>query len=451
MTIAKQICIIGGGFCGTMVAAGLRRSGFQGTIAIVEKESARVARGVAYSPPNAKLMLNVPAKNMGAWADNPGHFLEWLNARAETPAPTAYLSRQLFGEYLRAVLHECETKSGKPVDRFNAEAVGASFQDGTWNVTLSDGRAVVAHTVVIAIGNLRPGPPKAFAAFEKSLWWRGNPWSPDAHARCRDGERVLVIGSGLTMIDVCLSLASGGARPRITALSRHGLLPCIHDASDPASATPPPAGCSLREAFRHVRSEARRLLRDTGNWRPSIDCLRPHTPAIWSSFSHEDQALFLRHLRTYWDVHRHRVPAEVVGRIVELRQARVLKLVGARVAQVQDLGQTACVSWCDRYSGSCVTSNFDRVINCTGARTNIEASTLLGSIAAAGEIRAEHNGLGLLTDNTGRAINTNGVANDSLLVLGPLRRGTLWESSAVPELRNQAADVVRMIMSGVSH
>lgn len=449
MNPAHQICIIGGGFCGTMVAAGLRRAGFAGRIAIVEKEDARVGRGVAYSPPNSKLLLNVPARNMGAWADNPGDFLTWLNARGESPAPGAYLSRRLYGEYLRSVLHECETKSGHSVDRINAEAVSARREHGQWFVALSDGKTIHAQSIVIAIGNLRPGPPSAFARFQKASWWRGNPWAPDAHARCRDAERVLVIGSGLTMIDVCLSLASGGARPRITALSRHGLLPCIHDAADIAAATPPPIGCTLRDAFRHVRSEARRLLRETGNWRPAIDCLRAHTPALWSSFSQEDQALFLRHLRTYWDVHRHRVPAEVVGRIVELRQARVLKLVGARVANVNDLGHAASVTWCDRSTGSCITSQFDRVINCTGARTNIEASSLLGSMAASGHLRAEHNGLGVLTDTAGRAINASGSADDSLLILGPLRRGTLWESSAVPELRVQAADAVRHIMNAV--
>ena len=449
MTSAYQVCIIGGGFCGTMVAAGLRRSRFAGRIAIVEKDDTRAGRGVAYSPPNSKLLLNVPARNMGAWADNPGDFLAWLNARGETPAPGAYLSRRLYGEYLRSVVHSCESTSGQPVDRINAEAVSARREQHQWIVTCSDGSSIHAQTIIIAIGNLRPGPPSAFAQFQHAGWWRGNPWAPDAHARCHDGERVLVIGSGLTMIDVCLSLASGGARPRITALSRHGLLPCIHDATDLAVATPPPLGSTLREAFRHVRSEARRLLRETGNWRPAIDCLRAHTPALWSSFSREDQALFLRHLRTYWDVHRHRVPAEVVGQIVELRQARVLKLVGARVANVTDLGHAASVTWCDRSTGNCVISQFDRVINCTGARTNIEASSLLGSMAASGHLRAEHNGLGVLTDAAGRAINQGGSPDDSLLILGPLRRGTLWESSAVPELRVQAADAVQHIMNAV--
>jgi hypothetical protein len=155
----------------------------------------------------------------------------------------------------------------------------------------------------------------------------------------------------------------------------------------------------------------------------------------------KDHARFMRRLRTYWDIHRHRVPADVVARIIELQQRRAIRIVAARVDEVADRGDQAMVSWRNRGTDIGESAVFDRVINCTGARTNIEASPLLVSLAQAGHIRAEQIGLGLMTDAAGRAIGSAGEVHSDIWVVGPLRRGMLWESSAVPELRVQAAKV----------
>jgi len=442
-----DVCVIGAGFSGVMVAAGLVRAGFNGSIALIER-SEKPGLGVAYNPPSERLLLNVPAKNMGGWADDPTDFHKWLAANGRAVDPGAFVPRLWYGEYLSQRLSEAQQLSQGRLRIMASEATSAARRGEHWSVELANGSTLKVSRLVLALGNLRPGPPPGLDARTAGQWWCPDPWAPSAHRPCRDGERVLVIGTGLTMVDVCISLTSNGARPRLTVLSRNGLLPCVHATPGlkAVAATPPAVGAPLKEIVGHVRREARRLMREGGDWRAAIDCLRPITPALWRALSPEDRKRFSQRLRTHWDVHRHRVPAEVVARIVELQQRRSLRIVTGRVKSFAGRADTVDVTWRPRGTETSETGTFDRVINCTGARTSIDASPLLAAMSAAGHVQAEEVGLGLLTDNDGRAVARDGGAQDSLWVVGPLRRGTLWESTAVPELRVQAAEVVRKVL-----
>lgn len=443
---APSVCIIGGGFCGSAVAAGLVRAGFAGDITLIESRPV-AGPGIAYAPPSERLLLNVPARGMGLWASDPGDFVSWLTSTGRHFDPGAFLPRAWYGEYLRARLGEAISAAGGRLQVVQATATDAAFHpEGGWQVTCEGGATVSAAALVLAPGNFRPGPPEAFSDVV-APWWHPDPWLPTAHAPCRDGERVLIIGSGLTMVDVCISLTSRGERPRITVLSRHGLLPCVHamPGAEKFAAVPPEPGQTLHQIFIHVRREARRVMRAGGDWRAAVDCLRPITPALWAGLSTRDHARFMSRLRAYWDVHRHRVPAEVVARIVELRQRNLIRMFAGAVRGVVDHGDSAEITWRERGLGRIDRATFDRVINCTGARSSIAASPLLNAMAARGEIRSEELGLGLLTDGEGRVVGAAGTEQPRLWALGALRRGTLWESSAVPELRAQAARIVKQI------
>ena len=442
-----DVCVVGGGYSGTMVCANLVRLGYRGTILLVER-GPRAARGVAYDPPSERLLLNVPAANMGAWADDPSEFYRWLIGRGRQVAPGAFVSRAWYGEYLEQKLREAVDASDGRLSVVRGEATSYSRDGDSHRVMLGDGREIASSRLVLALGNLRPGPLAGVRVPEGAGWWHADPWSAAAHAPCRNAERVLVIGTGLTMVDVCVSLTSAGARPRITVLSRNGLLPCVHATPGfkAVSATPPEPGWSLRRIVRHVRREARRVMREGGDWRAAIDCLRPLTRAIWSGLSVRDRERFVRLVRTPWDVHRHRVPPEVVAKLVELQQRKGLRIVAGRVRRVEDAGMAARVAWLERGTRREESAEFDRVINCTGARTSIDASPLLGAMAAAGVIRSEEIGLGVQTDAWARAIGRGGGVSEGVWVVGPLRRGTLWESTAVPDLREQALDVAREVV-----
>ncbi len=450
---SADVCVVGGGYSGTMVCANLVRLGYSGTIVLIER-GRRPARGVAYDPPSERLLLNVPAANMGAWADDPSEFHRWLIGRGREVAPGTFVSRAWYGEYLEQKLREAVDASRERLSVVHGEAVEYSNDDGSHRVVLDDGREVVSPRLVLALGNLRPGPLPGVRVPGGAGWWHADPWSAEAHAPCRNGERVLVIGTGLTMVDVCVSLTSVGARPKITVLSRNGLLPCVHATPGfkAVSATPPEAGWPLRRIVRHIRREARRVMREGGDWRAAIDCVRPWTRAIWSGLCAKDRERFVRLVRTPWDVHRHRVPAEVVARLVELQQRKSLRIVAGRVRRVENAGAAARVAWLERGTQREESAEFDRIINCTGARTSIDASPLLGAMAAAGVIRSEEIGLGVQTDAWARAVGRDGNVSEGVWVVGPLRRGTLWESTAVPDLREQALDAAREVLgdSGVS-
>lgn len=441
-----DVCVVGGGYSGTMVCANLVRLGYRGTIVLVERGQ-RAARGVAYDPPSERLLLNVPAANMGAWADDPSEFHRWLIGRGRGVVPSAFVSRAWYGEYLEQKLREAVDASRGRLSVVHGEAASYSSDAGSHRIVLSDGREIVSARVVLALGNLRPGPLPGVRIPDGADWWLADPWSAAAHAPCRNGERVLVIGSGLTMVDVCVSLTSAGARPKITVLSRNGLLPCVHATPgfEAVSAAPPELGWPLRRIVRHVRQEARRVMREGGDWRAAIDCLRPITRSIWAGLSAKDRERFVRLVRTPWDVHRHRVPPEVVAKLVELQQRKSLRIIAGRVRRVEDVGAAARVAWLERGTQREESAEFDRVINCTGARTSMDASPLLGAMAAAGAIRSEEIGLGVQTDAWARAIGREGGVSEGLWVVGPLRRGTLWESTAVPDLREQALDVAREV------
>lgn len=442
-----DVCVVGGGYSGAMVCANLVRLGYRGTILLVER-GPRAARGVAYDPPSERLLLNVPAANMGAWADDPSEFHRWLIGRGREVAPGAFVSRAWYGEYLEQKLREAVDASDGRLSVVRGEAASYSRDGDLHRVVLGDGREVVSSRLVLALGNLRPGPLPGVCIPEGASWWHADPWSAAAHAPCRNAERVLVIGTGLTMVDVCVSLTSAGARPKITVLSRNGLLPCVHATPGfkAVSATPPEPGWPLRRIVRHVRREARRVMREGGDWRAAIDCLRPLTRAIWSGLSAKDRERFVRLVRTPWDVHRHRVPPEVVAKLVELQQRKSLRIVAGRVRRVEHVGMGARVAWLERGTQREESTEFDRIINCTGARTSIDASPLLGAMAAAGVIRSEEIGLGVQTDAWARAIGRGGAVSEGVWVVGPLRRGTLWESTAVPDLREQTLDVAREVL-----
>lgn len=446
--MTTDVCIIGGGFSGTAVAAGLVRAGFAGAITLIESKPTP-GPGIAYAPPSERLLLNVPAGRMGLWANVPGDFVAWLSSVGRVADPAAFLPRVWYGEYLQARLGEAVRASRGGMRIVCATATDAERDaGGGWRVSCGDAGWIVAGALVLAPGNFRPGPPAGLEGIT-ARWWKPDPWAAEAHVPCRDGERVLIIGSGLTMIDVCISLTSRGERPKITVLSRHGLLPCVHATPGPVKidASAPEPGATLHEIFLHVRREAQRVARAGGDWRAAIDCLRPVTPALWAGLSTRDHSRFMSRLRAYWDVHRHRVPAEVVARVVELRQRRLIRIVAGSVRHAQDQGETGLVTWRERGAESVRTGTFDRVINCTGARTTLSASPLLTAMAARGLIRSEELGLGVLTDLLGRVTDAEGRLHQSMLALGALRRGTVWESSAAPELRAQAAQIVTHLVS----
>lgn len=440
-----DVIIVGGGFSGTMVAAELAR---RGVSSVIVDGSGREGKGTAYSTTEDAHLLNVVASRMGAWADKPGDFAEAV--AAEGYDADAYVPRVRYGEYLSNILDEA--RSGGLVMLASSDAVGAEPTARGWTVALADGSRVEGRALVLAQGNESPGAPQVARGLAEELFVN-DPWSDEgcaAMARAAEsGGDVLIIGTGLTMVDVVLSLDEQGHQGRIVALSRRGLAPRAHAPFEPAPVglEDVPQG-SLNKLWRWLRRRGAEV-----GWRAAVDSLRPHSHALWQALSEAEQRRFLRHARPWWDVHRHRIAPEVAARIRGLVQSGRLEIVAGRVVAmwagnpelevaIQRRGMTTPhPSAASRLPPSPPggEGRFALAVNCTGPLGSISGSKdpLLTGLFDAGLARPDSLDLGLEVDERSRL-----AGAERVWVVGPLTKGKFWEITAVPDIRGQVARVV---------
>jgi uncharacterized NAD(P)/FAD-binding protein YdhS len=423
------VAIVGGGASGTILAVQLAR---RGTHSLLIDGSGRVGCGVAYSTTEPAHLLNVRAEGMSALADDPDHFARKFEA--EGGNRTGFAQRRAFGRYLRELLNDAVERG--EVEVANKTAVGASHEDGRWQVTFDDGSSISAEALVLATGNQEPAPLRAFAGTGERFI--ANPWDATAQDAVRraaaDGEDVLLIGTGLTMVDLVLSLDAAGHSGRIVALSRRGLIPRVHTSYEPApiGMDRVPTG-DLRGMLRWLRRRSAEV-----GWRAAVDSLRPHSHPLWQGLTSQQQERFLRHARPWWDVHRHRIAPEVAATVMRLISEDRLEIIAGRVAAATDCGNEIAVEISPRRSSTSRTARFGYVFNCTGPLHSIAGTKdpLLRSLLDLGFVHPDHLGIGIEVDERSRA-----VGAEHLWALGPLTKARYWEIIAVPDIREQAAEI----------
>lgn len=426
--------IIGGGYSGTMLAAELAR---RGLTSMVIDNSGRAGRGTAYSTPEEAHLLNVVAGRMGAWADRPGDFAEAVST--EGYRPEDYVPRRRYGEYLGKILDETTTSGLASVVAGNA--VSAERGGDSWTIGLADGSRVRGKALILAQGNQAP-QPLTFVRGISPEHFVNDPWSEVGRAAitraAASGGDILVIGTGLTMVDVVLSLDEARHRGRIVAVSRRGLAPRAHADFDPAPVTLEnvPQG-SLLGLWRWLRQRAAQ----TG-WRAAVDSLRPHSHALWQSLSGPQKQCFMRHARPWWDVHRHRIAPEVAARIRRLIELSQLEIIAGRIVDAWTANGKLSVSIKRRGKTAAVDHEFALAVNCTGPLGSISQSDdpLLRNLIETGVAKADDLDLGLLVDGRSRI-----EGSDRVWAVGPLSKGKYWEITAVPDIRGQVADVARQV------
>ncbi|MBN9417359.1 MAG: FAD-dependent oxidoreductase [Candidatus Eremiobacteraeota bacterium] len=419
--------IVGGGFSGLMVAVQLAQRGYAGQILLVEMR-AEVAQGAAYSTDFAGHLLNVPAFGMSAYPDHPDHFKNWAAARGFRE--DAFVPRRTFGQYLKEQFQAWEHK----IEVISGQAL--RVEDG--RLELESGEVLSWDRLVLALGNFPPQHLKipADAGFYESPFYQQDPWD---HQQRANAKGVLLIGTGLTAVDKVLELCE--STREIFAISRHGLTPNAHpnpplrlSADQTLSLDPSGGALSLLRQFR-------KALAKSGDWRTTVASLRAATNPIWLGLSETEKVCFRRHLSSLWDNHRHQIPWEVHDHLERLSNLHFLSGRLHKFALVDGRVQVS-------YSGGQLT--VDRVINCTGPSGNIlkVESPLLADVLKKGLGTVNSTQLGLATDEHFRLIGANGQASSKIYTLGPLLKGTLGETIAVPELRGQAAQVAVHILSG---
>ena len=435
---AFDVVIVGGGASGTLLAFQLLRHRAGPQRLLVVDRAGDFARGVAYRTTDPVHLLNVPAGRMSAFPDDEEHFLTWLRAQSPGAGPETYAQRRLYGDYLVELLATAErtAPAGAVLERRQAEVREASLEPGGVRLGLDRGPAVLARQAVLAIGNFPPAPLPVSAAAAARVW--RSPW-PKAETWPEADDAVLLVGAGLSAVDLLLSLAERGHRGPLHVLSRHGLLPNAHrtPTSPPLVFPDPPRG-ALRPLLRLVR----RAAAQTPDWRAAVDGLRPHIQMLWRALGDAERRRFSRHLRTYWEVHRHRIAPEVAERVRGMIDSGQVRLVAGRPRMLDLVGSRLEARIRLRGATGEERLYVDLAVNCTGpAGHSLHADALVGVLLRDGLARPGPLGLGLATNLEGAVLDASGAATGRLWALGPVRRGELWESVAVPDIRVQAADL----------
>jgi uncharacterized NAD(P)/FAD-binding protein YdhS len=278
-----------------------------------------------------------------------------------------------------------------------------------------------------------------------------NPWSNGTYEGIQHLDNIVLLGSGLSSVDVALELRHRGFPGTIHMLSRHGLLPRSHQAHGPwplfwNKRSPN----HVRGLLRLVRDQVREAERQGIDWRAVINSLRVATPRIWQSLSETERRRFLRHLRPYWEVHRHRTVPESAQFIDAQRSTGQIRLHACRITNYVENGSKVELTSRDRKTGAATCLSVDRIINCTSPETDVRRlhDPLLTNLIAQGLVRPDALFLGLDATADGALIDQDGNVSDSLYTAGLARKGSLWESTAVPEMREQ---VYRLVQHLVKH
>jgi len=445
MADRPTVAVIGAGFSGVLTSVRLLLEPMGPRVLLIER-GPRFGRGAAYSSASPHHLLNVRATNMSAFVEQPSHFIEWLGRTGSPDQGQAFVTRDRYGQYLQSILRRAagqETGAARLV--LEHDEVRTLARDGEgWRLELGVGRSLFADIVILALGNLPPPPQDGVDEdVLSSPRYAADPWAWDPASAPADGD-FLLLGAGLTAVDVTLSIQEARAGARVLALSRHGLSPRPHIDAIPAAgpADFAPSGTPAR-VLRQVRAAAQT------DWRRVIDALRPHVHTLWRGWSLAEKQRFLRHLRPWWDVYRHRLAPPVAARIADLRARGLFEVAAGRLRRLRADAQGVWATWAPRGGGPPIERRFAAVINCGGPRADLSRSgdALIQSLADAGLARPDDCRLGLDVDARSRVIGAEGLANDALFAIGPIARGHLFEITSVPDIRIQAADCASAVLN----
>jgi uncharacterized NAD(P)/FAD-binding protein YdhS len=433
---SADIAIVGGGASGVLLAAQfVRRSRLR--VVLIER-AAHPALGVAYSTRCRGHLLNVRASDMSALDEEPDHFVQWL-ARDGDLGRNDFAPRSDYGRYLQHLLTESVRRSDGRLRTITGDVVAIRETPEGVDLEIDGAGPLHARRTVLATGHR---PPSA-----DSGAYHGNPWREEALADLAPDASILLIGTSLTMIDVLVSLMERGHTGPIVALSRRGLVPHYH----PPAPIPSPQ-LDTQEFFTGSLSQRtsrfRAKVRNGLGWAGLMQLLRPHNNELWHGLDHAERRRFLRHLRPWWDIHRHRV-APQIGEIIEAARKRgQLSILAARIRIDRTTEHKVDVTITRRGTATAERRIFDRIIDCRGPRNEVDVDLPLhAQMVEHGLLRPDPLGQGLDVSETEALIGRNGKASRHLFVLGPPTRGRYTEIVAIPDIRLQAAEVAERLVA----
>ena len=454
------VAIVGGGFSGAAVAFHLISLAGRALEIVVVEPAATLGRGLAYSTTCDSHCLNVPAGRLGLDPTHEAGFMAWLQSRGERRAASSFVPRRLLGDYVGSELGRAieQAPFGSLLRHVRCRVESLARDGAGFELRLSDGGRLCADRAILATGHLPPALPGRRETVDWTLaGMEADPWRPDALANVAPAQDVLLVGTGLTAIDVVLQLADAGHVGRVHLLSRRGLLPQAHRDNEirPLAISPVALddATTLRQMLATLRNWIAQHTASGGNWRDALASLRASTPELWRRLSPSDRRRFLRHLQPFWDSHRHRLAAPLDQRVQALRNDGRLSLRAGRFANAERLPDGRLrASWHPRGGGSTLHADVGRIVNCTGPTADLAQARdpLLASLRDTGLLRPDPLGQGLLVDDALQPIDAAGHGVAGLFHVGPMLKAQRWEAVAVPELRVHARDVARHLLESLA-
>ncbi|MEQ1955058.1 FAD/NAD(P)-binding protein [Mesorhizobium yinganensis] len=445
MTARSSIAIIGAGASGVLLAAHLLKSENPDLrVTLIEKASA-FGRGRAYSTALPDHVLNVSAMGMSGYADDPEHFWRWAQVTGVVTDgnPAVYLPRAVYGRYLEELLQdnldrECATGRLRLV---RETCLGVTPTSSGVDVKLANGTSIACHAVVLAVGHdEEPSPEHPLTVRIDSA----------ADTPLEAQARVMILGTGLSMVDAWLTLEHRGHRGEIVVVSRRGLMPSTHRRGKPIrlDIADVPLGTELSYFVGWLRDLIRATQKAGGDWRDVLDGLRPFNQRIWQSWPASAKRRFVEHTKAWWDIHRHRMAPSIHERLTKAVEAGRIRLFAARVEDMSEQGDGIAVRLLHRHSKTPETLVVDRVYDCTGITKDLSVGSIavIRDLIDRGLARPDPLRLGLDVTENCAVIGENNAASAKLYAVGPLTRGTFFEIEAIPDIRSQCARLAKVLV-----
>jgi uncharacterized NAD(P)/FAD-binding protein YdhS len=448
--VRRHAIIVGGGASGVLLAYQLLRLGRSVFRVTLIEQRAEIGRGLAYHTGNPDHLLNVRAANMSALPEDPDHFWRWLSDHDACRCADRYcfVPRGVYGDYIAGLIKPLVAR-GDDSDGLrilNSECVSIRENADGVVAELAGGAELAGDIVILATGHDARKIPAACYA---------DPWAPPSAAGIRKDGLVLILGSGLTMVDYVLSLLRDGHTGPIVAMSRRGLMPKAHRRVPPLSIDElqVPFGASASQLLRWLRHLVDSHSAQGGNWRSVVDGLRPFTQRLWRELPLHSRRRFLEHARAWWDVHRHRMAPEVEFTISKAIADRRLTVMAAKIADISPNSAGATVRYLRRGQAAPESLEVDAIVDCTGIARDpaATANPAVRSLFDQGLARIDPLQMGIDVASDCAIVNRWGLPSRRLFAVGPLTRAAFWEIVAIPDIRNQCIQLAeRMVQDAAT-
>lgn len=453
----KVISIIGGGLSGTLTAINLLENAAEEIkVYVFEKNEKLKNRGIAYQQQFTVQPLNVVASKMSLYSNNPRHFVEWLeqnrhkytNILPEFDENT-FVPRSIYGDYIEATADVYKSK----IQYVYAEVTDIrKAVNGDITIATSKGEHIHTNFLILALGNYPPSDHSVFQQKDitESGLYKPYPWQEGLFDSVKKTDTILIIGSGLTMLDMLLKLNKEKHKGHIWVLSRNGFLPQKHLHTVPFKVQLP---LNLDYSAHGIMTWIRGLVKSSEmagtDWRAIIDGLREHTTLIWKQLPLAEKQKFLKRLRPFWETHRHRMPHSTYTLVQKLLKEERLHVLAATLKSVKYTSGVLTVTYSDKLKRTEAEIKASCVINCTGPESDYRKlnSPIINNLKLHGLLSTDELNIGIKTNDDGNLINKSGAAETEIYAIGSLRKGTLWESTALKEIREQSELIVKKILS----